>query len=289
MWRTEWDALSARIAAFLEAANFLLLTGGLRQEFLGAGDLAGNGRRIVEHLRQFHEVHGKSIPESAARSLAEWKEPTSNWGGGTPAHHQVQHLAVVLASLRAEMNHLLTSVDAVGRSLVARAFQHLQRSIIADETVRASWQRAFHLGEPACEGMGACHLLSHGVWAFKASIPGERTDLVLGEPLRDIDSVRTAAEVLVLTEWKKLPDKSQLAEFCRVARTQAGLYSASILAGFELASRRYLVIVSEDRLQMPDPEQDGAVTYEYVNIAVSPRGPAQVAQAQSRRSAPLGG
>ena len=90
----------------------------------------------------------------------------------------------------------------------------------------------------------------------------------------------------MLTVWKKLPDKSHLAEFCRVARTQAGIYSSSILAGFELASRRYLVIVTEDRLQMPDPELDGVVTYEYVSIAVSPRGP-QFAQAQSRRSAPM--
>ena len=31
--------------------------------------------------------------------------------------------------------------------------------------------------------------------------------------------------------------------------------------GFELAARRYLVIVSEDRQTMPEPEPDGEVTY----------------------------
>src|SRR3989442_569356 len=45
---------------------------------------------------------------------------------------------------------------------------------------RAAHYRAFEAGVPACESLGACHLLAHSVWAFKTSAEGERTDLVLG-------------------------------------------------------------------------------------------------------------
>lgn len=287
MWRTEWDALSARIAAFNEAANSLLLTGGPRQEFFGANELAESGKRIVEHLRQFHEVHGRSIPDSAARSLAEWTAQTRNWGGGIAPHSQVQHLTTVLAALRAEMNHLLTSVDAIGCRLVTRAFQHLQRSIIADGSVRASWQQAFQDGEVACEKLGACHLLLHGIWAFKVASKGERTDLVLGEPLRITETVRAAAEVLVLTEWKVFKAQMRLAELCQRARKEAGLYASGVLAGFELGSRRYVVVVSQDRQTMPEPEPYGDAVYEYVNVAVAPANPsADAAGIRSRKARP---
>jgi len=70
MWRTEWDALSARIAAFLEAAQFLLSTGTARQEFYGANELAENGKRIVEGAHRFHADHGRNIPEATGRTPA---------------------------------------------------------------------------------------------------------------------------------------------------------------------------------------------------------------------------
>jgi len=282
MWRT--DALSARIAAFLEAAQFLLSTGGPRQEFHGANELAESGKRIAEHLGRFHVAHGQTIPESAAKALAGWNALDRNWGGGTAAHVQVQHLAVTLATLRAEMNHLLSSADVIGRSLVARAFQHLQRSIIADEAVRSAWQTAYATGETSCERLGACHLLLHGIWAFKAMTGSERTDLVLGEPLRITEGVRAAAEVLVLTEWKVLKNAG-LPELCQRARKEAGIYAASVLAGFELASRRYVVIVSRGRQTMPEPEPDGDVTYEYLNVAVDPASPSVDAAGERPRQA----
>jgi len=285
MWRTEWDALSARIAAFLEAAHFLLSTGTARQEFYGASELADNGKRIAECVHRFQADHGPNIPHAAARTLAEWKDPTRAWGAGLSPQSQVQHMGIVLQSLRAEMNHLLTSPDTVGRSLVARAFQHLQRSIIADEAVRTAWQTAYETGETSCERLGACHLLLHGIWAFKAITSSERTDLVLGEPLRITEGVRAAAEVLVLTEWKVLRERSELAEVCQHARREAGIYAASVLAGFELASRRYLIVVSKDRRPMPEPEPDGEVTYEYLNVAVDPASPsADAGSVRSRRA-----
>ena len=66
------------------------------------------------------------------------------------------------------------------KSLVERAFIHLQRTIVVDHDIRKKWKSAFNTGEIACERLGAVHLLSHGIWAFKADALGERTDLILG-------------------------------------------------------------------------------------------------------------
>ena len=93
--------------------------------------------------------------------------------------HGMHAALSALASFRAEFSYLLTDTNAVGRSLVAWAFTNLQRSIVADEVFGNRWRAAFNAGEIVCEKLGSCHLLLHGVWAFKASAQGERTDLVL--------------------------------------------------------------------------------------------------------------
>jgi hypothetical protein len=91
---------------------------------------------------------------------------------------------------RAEFDHLLLDTEAVGRSIVRRAFAHLQRSIVADSDFRQKWQKAFGGNETGCEKLGACHLLLHGIWAFKAYAEGERTDLVLGGRLSITNEVQ---------------------------------------------------------------------------------------------------
>jgi hypothetical protein len=48
------------------------------------------------------------------------------------------------------------------------------------------------------EKLGAAHLLLHGIWAFKVSATGERTDLVPGEKLEITPQVEAASEALVL-------------------------------------------------------------------------------------------
>jgi len=172
----------------------------------------------------------------------------------------------------------VNDAEAVGRSLVARAFAHLQRSIVADSVVQDRWKKAFDEGETACEKLGAVQFLLHGVWAFKASATGERTDLVFGEPLVVENEVRTAADTLVLTEWKVVKDQRELTLKANQALEQARRYSGGILAGFELSSRRYLVIVSSDLLPMPALKQEGGVIYEYVNLAVSPSVPSKASK-----------
>jgi hypothetical protein len=57
------------------------------------------------------------------------------------------------------------------------------------------------------------------------------------------------------------------------ALTQAKLYSEQPLAGFEVASIRYLILVSRKRLPIPEAVVQNNVTYEYRNVAVQPDTP----------------
>lgn len=107
----------------------------------------------------------------------------------------------LLLAFRAEFEYLVSDNESVTKSLVARAFVHLQSSIAADQKVRGSWIEAFESGEPACERLGASHLMLHGVWSFKASTEHARTDLLLSEPRTNWDEPQRAAQGLVLTEW----------------------------------------------------------------------------------------
>jgi hypothetical protein len=122
-------------------------------------------------------------------------------------------------------------------------------------------------------------LLLHGVWAFKASGEGGRTDLVLGTPLLEGNEVLSAANTLVLTEWKVVKDAGETRAKGFEAHEQARLYSTGVLAGFQLSSRRYLVLVSgNDLVSMPVARKEGSVIYEYVDVAVSPIVPSEMSR-----------
>lgn len=170
------------------------------------------------------------------------------------------------------MTRLLTDFTAHARRLSERAFVHLQRSIVVDESVRQRWQQAFRAGEVACEKLGALHLLQHGIWAFKVYAPGERTDLIFQEPLREAEPEK-AAEALVLTEWKIVYASSELDAKISEARMQADRYGTGCLGGLELAGYRYLVMVTEKHMKMPADSQEGNVVLRHLNIAVDPDPP----------------
>ena len=105
-------------------------------------------------------------------------------------------------------------------SLTERAFEHLNRSIVVDSGLRQRWQAAHDRNEPACEALGGVHLLSHGIWAFKAKGPKAETDLVYQEPPTDIGRIKRSSDGLVLTEWKRFrtgDDPARLFETARKA------------------------------------------------------------------------
>lgn len=188
-----------------------------------------------------------------------------------------------LVALRPALDSLIGFTVRV-HGLVERAFAHLQRLIVVDDEIGDKWRAAFdrRRGEEKCEQMGATHLLLHGIWAFKVDAKGEKTDLVLKEPLEVNDGLRRAATSLVLTEWKKVRSPKELNKKIKEAKEQAGLYAGGCLAGFELESTRFLVMVSNERIAMPEDIQEGNITYRCINLAVRPNDPSVEARKASR-------
>ena len=178
--------------------------------------------------------------------------------------------AGLLFSIRAELEYLFADRESVIKALASRAFAHLQRSIVVDRRIAESWRSAFKKKEPICEKLGAVHLLLFGIYAFKVDAIGERTDLVFGTPANLLEAGRIA-EALVLTEWKLVRQPSELGAKIKEARAQADAYAGGSLAGLELSSRRYLLMVSSEVMRdLPSELPGGPVTYEVVNIAVNP-------------------
>lgn len=282
-WRTEWDGLGARIDGLLAAGHFLIQAlqvssedpYGIAQHLsYQAIDVvaeleAFKGRaegvapaKALQAISRFIEVHKKRIDDKSVAGL-----------GGLKAR------LTPLAWVRAEVDYHLRDFEAVGRRLSERAFLHLQQSIVADEVVRLRWQKAFGQGEISCEKLGGAHLLLHGIWAFKITGAGARTDLVFGEPLEAGSDADRTADALVLTEWKVVQKPADYAEIAASARRQAELYQAGILGGLELRGYRYIVLVSDKRLPPLDDVQAGSVTYHHLNVAVNPEVPSKAAAA----------
>ncbi len=176
-----------------------------------------------------------------------------------------------------EVNYLLTNISEVIKRQSERAFLHLQQSIVAAEDIQERWQKAFDVGETACEKLGAAHLLLHGIYAFKANAEGARTDLVFPDRPLNTDTVQRTADGLVLTEWKKVEAQTEANAKAEYARKQAALYNAGILGGIELANYRYIVLVSEEQLNRIEEIEENGVTYRHINIAVAPLSPSKAA------------
>jgi hypothetical protein len=281
MWISQWRAISARISGLHRAADFwALMSSEQRRDYesRSANSLIDHANRIGESLRCFFDQFGRVLPDQASSSLEQFCQPRRAGGlfGNTSAHLPASDLlpaVSLLLSFQAEFEYLVSDNESVTKSLVARSLTHLQSSIVADPRTRESWVNAFDTDEPACERLGASHLLLHGVWSFKASTPNARTDLVLGEPRINWDEPRRAAQGLVLTEWKRVTIPGEIIKMADEALTQAKLYSEQPLGGFEVASTRYLILVSRKRLPMPEALVENNVTYEYRNVAVHPDTP----------------
>jgi hypothetical protein len=279
-WRTEWKAISDRIDGLLTAGGFYLSSLSIRSEdpyAVADRELLPQAQQVFELLGNFRDCHKAVLSPIATACLEGFLQRAGKWyrrpPNGLKGLSVIQGLLTALASFRSEFTYQISDFSAFAKRLTERAFSHLQRSIVADPAVREKWRKAFHDGEISCEKLGGAHLLLHGIWAFKANAEGERTDLVLGEPLADLSEAEKAAEALVLTEWKLVRAASDLSQQIKQAHAQARRYASGIMAGFELAIYRYLVLVSEDTLEMPADLFDADVTYRHVNIAINPRPP----------------
>jgi hypothetical protein len=280
-WLIEWKAISAQIQGLLEASRFYIesLRAASKDLYMvGNRELLPHIKKICDTLGKFRDAHKESIPTDAAESLdAVLNKIHKSFPNlkDADAFNHVHVMVTLLVSFRAEFEYHLADTSTIARRLSERAFTHLQRSIVVDSELRRKWNEAFDIDEPACEKLGAVHLLLHGIWAFKVNTAGERTDLVFNEPILESSSVERAAEALVLTEWKRVLSPTKTEAMAGQARKQAARYTIGALGGVELVRYRFIVLVSKETLTLPEDQSENGVRYQYINIAVDPKSPSK--------------
>jgi hypothetical protein len=279
-WVTEWRAIADRINGMERATELYL-----QSQRVTSNDAYGASRKhllpayrnVFDSIFAFYNDHYASLPANAETAIRRFISDNQGFFGDASlvGVEVVVYSITALVGFRAEMQYHLSDVEAVALRLAERAVAHLQRQIVVDKHYGDRWRAAFSRNEPACEELGSVHLLQHGIWAFKVSATGERTDLVLAEPVVNLNDIAGAAEALVLTEWKLVRSETELEAKIAQARRQADLYSVGSLGGVELRSHRYIIVVSNDRLRMPPDDETGDVRYRHRNIAVDPATPSK--------------
>jgi len=277
-WILDAKALDQRIRGLMEAGEFFVrtLTVSSEDPYKVADNLSSEALRIFEEVEGFRGRYSAVLPPGALAAIERFVTSTKSYmiSGEVLALPGLKARLAPLAAFRAELEYHLSDRTVRVHRLSERAFQHLQRAIVADEGIARGWAAAFTKGETACEKLGAVHLLSHGLWTFKVSGAGEATDLVFPEPV-NVRTAEVTAEAIVLTEWKIVRAPDQMEPQASQARKQAAQYAHGVLGGLELQAYRYLVLVSEDFVQTPEDIDEGGVRYRHVNIAVSPRSPSK--------------
>ena len=227
---------------------------------------------IKQELSKFRDNYEKSLPEVAATSLARFLN--KDWKGAK-ADDSINIQAIIpFAVFRSEFEFLIHDIETHAKNLIELAFEHLRRILTVDTEVQRKWVEAFDRRENYCEALGAVHLLSHGIWAFKVSATGGATDLVFGNPISsEADLVTRTARALVLTEWKLVKKLKDLETKAGEARRQTDLYSGGVLGGMELKSTRYIVLVTRKSMPAPENTVINGITFRHIILAISPAQP----------------
>lgn len=281
-WNEQWRALAARIEGLMGASKYLLSTFAIvnvDQYAIGRNWILPHFSSIKADLVQFRDRFAAELPTTAVTALNRFiQEVVIPDGVGGNHVSNVQTLAQ-LADFRAQFEYLIRDVEIEARAVTELAFEHLRRLIVVDADTRKAWCTAFDTHETHCEKLGAVHLLSHGIWAFKAQGDGAATDLVYNEPLNNFARETAAsARALVLTEWKRVTDPAALGAKAAEARAQAQLYAGGLLRGLELRSTRYVVLVAKSNLARVEDVVDRGVTYRHIVVPVDPATPSVAAQ-----------
>lgn len=273
LWYSEWQNISARVESLSQVTHpFFASVQSAGSDYHGVSNssIIPSAKSIKESVESFLTTHTSTLPAEVKSRIDDFIKTynRSSFTGIAGAGSAI----VMLSVLRTDVDYLLKDVEFEIATRTEFSFKHLQRLLVADEPSKASWQSAFDAGETKLENLGSVHLLSHRLWAFKAHGVGERTDLLIPEPV-DVNAVSLTGSSLILTEWKKINSQSEVAEKAKFALTQAKRYGVGVLNGTELKRTRFLVLVSQDHLSMPSNETDGGVLYKYINIAVKPTSP----------------
>lgn len=276
-WSDRWIAISARIdglakAAALMASLFRVNTSDPSAVVKKA--VLPEMEAVKRELLQFQADYEQVLPPAAAESLSRFIK--HNWTG-SPSHPNTNvQLIVPFAVFRSEFEFLLRDAELHAKSVTELAFEHLRRLLAVDKDAQKKWGEAFSQREERCERLGAIHLLSHGIWAFKVSGTGAATDLVFGEPIAsELGMVRRTARALVLTEWKLVKVAVDVKKKAEEAQRQTASYATGILGDLELKSTRYVVLVSKKNVPPLQDRVVGPVTFRHVVIAIEPDSPAR--------------
>jgi hypothetical protein len=286
--RDSWQPLSARIRGLIDAGQFGAHLLGSQDGSRVVKAFAEHARAILSDLEAFanslENISTQKSTEAYARQAIDRVKqeayPLLNGGDHTLELRRinVRTALVLLAALEGEVTYLLQDSQEGIRSLTERAFEHLNRTIVVDSSFCERWEAAYQRNEPACEALGGVHLLSHGIWAFKAQGPKGETDLVYQEPPTDIARIKRSSDGLVLTEWKRLKCGDDPSELFDSARKQAELYVGGVLGGMELRKYRYAVLVTQNAVTIPADHEIGEVIYRHINIVINPTVPSKQAK-----------
>jgi hypothetical protein len=269
-WKSEWQLLASRINGLAEATALLMPA--LR---FPSPDGYGNFKKVLvpqiasifEEIRLLRARHAEGLPQPVKDAMdrllgkALFNVDDSTFGNNLPA-------VASFVAFRAEVDFLASDAELEKRALTELAFEHLRRSLVVDDNLRKRWVDADN--EPACEKLGAVHLLSHGIWAFKISGAGAATDLVYGEPIETYSAeIRRGARALVLTEWKRVRAGETAEKKAEEARAQTGIYAAGVLGDVQLKDTRFIVLVTDTEIAAPSDVEQAGVRYRHVSIPLS--------------------
>jgi hypothetical protein len=287
-----WAALAAQIRSLQRAGElFGLFQSYHKEDTYAAGTfLREQCGALVQSLEQFRHDFAGSLPSATIARIDHFLGTRIVQAAKDAKTEQIEAARgalVALAAFEAEITFLLAGRQEQIRARSERALLHLQRILAVDPDVSAKWKEAFNTREDACERLGSVHFLSHGIYAFKVDAVGAVTDLVYPEPPPDA-LLAQAVEGMVLTEWKIAKDAKGAITAVREAREQADLYSQGALAGLELRSHRYIILVTLKELSSdilgPDDRTADGVIYRHINIVIEPEVPSKVSKMLARKA-----
>jgi hypothetical protein len=270
VWQSEWRALSERIEALRSAGEMIIQAGGKATDVKTPSNfLSKDATETFRRVTEFRTTYRSGLPKLATVAIDRILSRGEQFQLGNENINTMLVRLALLSSFRAEMNHALSDVASIMLRRIKLAFVHLQRTIMVDDSIRDKWGAAYDTGEPECERLGAVHLLSHSIWAFKVNVEGERTDLVLQSPMRGEAEIAQAADVLALTEWKKIVTDSEAYRKAEEAVHQALRYSEGALGGVELHGYCHIVTVSQAPIDVRSDWTSQGRNFRHINIAVA--------------------
>jgi hypothetical protein len=286
-YASEWCAISARIRKLEALLSLYIGAQATRPSSLPPvmNPLWDNADGLQEEIGRFTERHSQIIPRQALEALNAYLGRQWHYPSSTPSYAALMEKIVAISSFESEFSYFISGHGEAAKRITERAFLHLSRSLVVDEQLRNRWATALESHETAVEKLGGVHLLHHGIWGFKIDASGERTDLVLSEPISDYGQIERSTDGLVLTEWKAFRGEGDPARLWEDAYIQAKRYAEGCLAATELLDTRYLVLVTMMHVEEPENRVHGGVTYRHINIALAPDPPSRQRRGRGKNQA----